>query len=64
MLGGVCQSTRAILSLAHGLLMVDYEDKFERRRRIGLVGHEAPVHTDLLTLEHAAFLLTRVPDHF
>jgi hypothetical protein len=44
--------------------MVDYEDKFERRRRIGLVGHEAPAHPDLLTLEHAAFLLTRVPDHF
>ena len=29
-----------------------------------LVGHDAPAHPDMLTLEPTAFSLTRVPDQF
>jgi len=32
--------------------------------RVYLVGHETPVHPDMLTLEPTAFSLTRVPDLF
>ncbi|ART53581.1 hypothetical protein CBP34_08255 [Acidovorax carolinensis] len=32
--------------------------------RVYLVGHDAPVHPDMLTLEPTAFSLARVPDHF
>jgi hypothetical protein len=32
--------------------------------RVYLVGHEIPVHPNMLTLEPTAFSLTRVPDHF
>jgi hypothetical protein len=32
--------------------------------RVYLVGHETPVHPDMLTLEPTAFSLTRVLDSF
>ncbi|ART48183.1 hypothetical protein [Acidovorax carolinensis] len=32
--------------------------------RVYLVGHDEPVHPDMLTLEPTAFSLARVPDHF